>query len=111
MLGFVLKGCVHFQLLQLRFCEDQRVEEVRRLLQSSRPVRVALTQKPEVSDHDFIEEQQRHLYTISIRTMALPLGRYVYSVVQFKYPLYEVYSLNTPFQLITVAPRYPFLCR
>ena len=27
------------------------------------------------SDHDFIEEQERHLYNICIRTMALPVGR------------------------------------
>ena len=27
------------------------------------------------SDHEFIEEQQRHLYATCIRTMALPVGR------------------------------------
>ena len=27
------------------------------------------------SDHEFIEEQERHLFAICIRTMALPLGR------------------------------------
>ena len=37
-----------FQLLKLRFSEDLRVNEVRRLLQSSRPVRISLTQRPEV---------------------------------------------------------------
>jgi len=36
------------QILRLRFPNDLRVNEVRRLLQSSRPVRIALTQKPEV---------------------------------------------------------------
>uniref|UniRef100_A0A023F131 Putative anaphase-promoting complex apc subunit 1 meiotic check point regulator/tsg24 n=2 Tax=Triatoma infestans TaxID=30076 RepID=A0A023F131_TRIIF len=63
------------QMLQLRFSKDQRVNEVRRLLQSSEPVTIAITQRPEVSDHEFIEEQERHLYAICTRTMALPVGR------------------------------------
>jgi len=29
------------------------------------------------SDHEFIEEQERHLYAKCIRTMALPVGRSV----------------------------------
>jgi len=29
------------------------------------------------SDHEFIEEQERYLYATCIRTMALPVGRYV----------------------------------
>ena len=35
-------------MVRLVFREDHRVEEVRRCLQSSRPIRVALTQRPEV---------------------------------------------------------------
>ena len=34
--------------MRLVFREDLRLEEVRRCLQSSKPVRVALTQRPEV---------------------------------------------------------------
>ncbi|KAK9511917.1 hypothetical protein O3M35_000478 [Rhynocoris fuscipes] len=63
------------KMLKLRFSKDQRVNEVRRLLQSSEPVTIAITQRPEVSDHEFIEEQERHLYAICTRTMALPIGR------------------------------------
>ncbi len=36
------------QILQLRFPGDQRVGLVKRFLQSVSPVRIALTQKPEV---------------------------------------------------------------
>nr|XP_022333509.1 anaphase-promoting complex subunit 1-like [Crassostrea virginica]XP_022333510.1 anaphase-promoting complex subunit 1-like [Crassostrea virginica] len=71
------------ELLQLRFSEDLRVSEARRLLQSSRPARIALTQRPEVSDHDFIEEQERHLYNICIRTMALPVGRGLFTLCTY----------------------------
>ncbi|KAL1131298.1 hypothetical protein AAG570_010916 [Ranatra chinensis] len=65
----------HTSVLKLRFNKDQRVAEVQRLLQSSEPVTIALQQRPEVSDHEFIEEQERHLYAICTRTMALPVGR------------------------------------
>jgi len=63
------------QILKLRFSKDHRVAEVRRLLQSSQPVQISITQRPEVSDHEFIEEQEKHLYAICTRTMALPVGR------------------------------------
>lgn len=62
-------------LTKLRFSEDVRVNEARKMLQSSKPVPIILTQRPDVSDHDFIEEQEKHLYGICIRTMALPVGR------------------------------------
>lgn len=71
------------ELLRLRFSEDLRVSEARRLLQSSHPARIALTQRPEVSDHDFIEEQERHLYNICIRTMALPVGRGMFTLCTY----------------------------
>lgn len=59
----------------LRFPDDLRVAEARKLLQSSKPVPIVLVQRPDVSDHDFIEEQEKHLYAICTRTMALPVGR------------------------------------
>lgn len=62
-------------LLKLRFPEDLRVSEARRLLQSSKPVSIVVVQRPDVSDHDFIEEQEKHLYALCTRTMALPVGR------------------------------------
>ncbi|XP_060071238.1 anaphase-promoting complex subunit 1-like isoform X2 [Ylistrum balloti] len=85
------------ELLRLRFSDDLRVQEVRRLLQSSRPARIALVQRPEVSDHDFIEEQEKHLYSICIRTMALPVGR-------------GMFTLSTYHPLPTEAIPIPKLC-
>jgi len=64
-----------YDVLKLLFPDDQRVQESYNMLMSSKPVKIAIQQRPGVSDHDFIEEQERHLYTICIRTMALPLGR------------------------------------
>ncbi|XP_050344648.1 anaphase-promoting complex subunit 1 [Nymphalis io] len=63
------------KLLNLLYPKDHRMTEVFNLLQSSIPVTINLTQRPEVSDHDFIEEQEKHLYAISTRTMALPVAR------------------------------------
>lgn len=61
--------------MKLRWPKDQRVAEVKRLLQSSQPVSITIQQRPEVSDHEFIEEQEKHLYALCTRTMALPVGR------------------------------------
>ncbi|XP_071962250.1 anaphase-promoting complex subunit 1-like [Antedon mediterranea] len=68
------------EMLRLRFPDDLRVYEVRRLLQSTKPVRIVLTQKPEVTDHEFQEEQEFKLLSISQRTMALPVGRGMFSL-------------------------------
>ncbi|XP_029649484.1 anaphase-promoting complex subunit 1-like [Octopus sinensis] len=76
-------GHLDEELLKLRFSEDLRVQEVRHMLQSSRPVRISLQQKPEVSDHEFIEEQERYLYAICTRTMALPVGRGMFTLSSF----------------------------
>lgn len=60
----------------MRWSCDLRVEEIKRCLNSSQPVRITLQQKPEVNDHQFIEEKQRYLLALCQRTMALPVGRY-----------------------------------
>ena len=44
-------------------------------MQSAKPVIIGVQQRPEVSDHDFVEEQERSLQSLCIRTMALPVGR------------------------------------
>ncbi|CAG5043393.1 unnamed protein product [Parnassius apollo] len=63
------------KLLSLLYPRDHRMTEVINLLQSSIPVTINLTQRPEVSDHDFIEEQEKYLYAVSTRTLALPVAR------------------------------------
>merc|ERR1719471_1850920 len=68
------------EVSRLRWPKDQRLREARRILQSSKPVTVAVTQRPEVSDHDFIEEQEHYLKRLCERTMALPVGRGVASL-------------------------------
>lgn len=68
------------KLLLLRFPLDLRVNEVRLLLASSKPVPIDIVQSLGVSDHDFIEEQEKQLYAICTRTMALPMGRGMFTL-------------------------------
>eukprot|EP00941_MAST-03F_sp_MAST-3F-sp1_P006129 g6129.t1 len=60
---------------RLRFCKDKRMREVCRLLRSSRPMRLRFERPAEVSDADFVEEQQKALRYICIRAMAVSVGR------------------------------------
>ncbi|XP_057330298.1 anaphase-promoting complex subunit 1 [Microplitis mediator] len=84
-------------ILKLRFNKDHRVAELRRMLNSSKPVRIAITQRPEVSDHEFIEEQERHLCAVCSRTMALPVAR-------------GMFTLRTSTPIITEQLPIPRLC-
>ncbi|KAK2520245.1 Anapc1 [Columba guinea] len=49
------------EVMSLIWSEDLRVQEVRRLLQSARPVRVNVVQMPEASDHEYIEEKENRI--------------------------------------------------
>ncbi|XP_024938958.1 anaphase-promoting complex subunit 1 isoform X2 [Cephus cinctus] len=84
-------------ILKLRFNKDHRVAEVRRLLNSSKPVKIAIVQRPDVSDHEFIEEQERHLHALCTRTMALPVAR-------------GMFTLRTSTPIITEQLPVPRLC-
>ncbi|XP_072103052.1 anaphase-promoting complex subunit 1 isoform X1 [Mobula birostris] len=70
-------------LMSLIWNEDLRVQEVRRLLQSTHPVRVNVVQMPEVSDHEFIEEKENRLLQLCQRTMALPPGRGMFTLFSY----------------------------
>jgi len=66
---------LNMEALKLRFPKDQRVASVRRMLQSAKPVKISVVQRPEVTDHDYIEEQEKQLLSLCTRTLALPVGR------------------------------------
>uniref|UniRef100_A0A8C9G0Q5 Anaphase-promoting complex subunit 1 n=1 Tax=Pavo cristatus TaxID=9049 RepID=A0A8C9G0Q5_PAVCR len=71
------------EVMSLIWSKDLRVQEVRRLLQSARPVRVNVVQMPEASDHDFIEEKENRLLQLCQRTMALPVGRGMFTLFSY----------------------------
>lgn len=88
---------VDTKLLRLRFPKDLRVQEVRRLLDSATPVVIDIVQGPSVTDHDFIEEKEKQLFSLCTRTMALPVGR-------------GMFTLRTAVQLSGDAMPIPKLC-
>lgn len=67
-------------LLRLRFPNDLRINTVRNFLNSSKPVTIDIAQLPSVSDHEFIEEQEKQLFSLCIRTMALSIGRGMFTI-------------------------------
>ncbi|XP_069035969.1 anaphase-promoting complex subunit 1 [Lepisosteus oculatus] len=71
---------MNHEVMSLIWSQDLRVQEVRRLLQSSRPVRVNVVHLPEVSDHEYIEEKENKLLQLCQRTMALPVGRGLFTL-------------------------------
>ncbi|XP_035256642.1 anaphase-promoting complex subunit 1 isoform X2 [Anguilla anguilla] len=74
---------VNQEVTSLIWSQDLRVQEARRLLQSSRPVRVNVVHLPEVSDHEYIEEKENKLLQLCQRTMALPVGRGLFTLFSY----------------------------
>ncbi|XP_032594835.1 anaphase-promoting complex subunit 1 [Drosophila grimshawi] len=91
------------KLLRLRFPDDMRVEEVRRLLNSADPVSIEVQQSPGTSDHEFIEEQEKQLFAYCARTMTLPLGRGMFTLRT----LLPRPSDNMPMPKLCLAGREP----
>lgn len=74
------------KLLRLRFPDDLRINDVKKFLNSSKPVIIDIVQLPNVSDHEFIEEQEKQLFALCTRTMALPVGRGMFTFKTY-YPV------------------------
>ncbi|OVA02727.1 Anaphase-promoting complex subunit 1 [Macleaya cordata] len=72
--GSTVDGMEHIfnSSTQLRYGRDLRLNEVRRLLCSARPVSVQTSGNPSASDQDL---QQAQLWHLAQRTTALPFGR------------------------------------
>ncbi|XP_053668809.1 anaphase-promoting complex subunit 1 [Anopheles marshallii] len=73
-------GGLDDEFLQLRFPDDRRMDDVRAFLNSSQRIQINIPQPPNVPDHEFLEEQERRLYMLCLRTMALPIGRGMFTV-------------------------------
>ncbi|KAH0895291.1 hypothetical protein HID58_044859 [Brassica napus] len=90
--GSVIDGMEHIfnSYTQLRYGRDLRLNEVRRLLCSARPVVIQTSANPTISDQ---EQQQDQLWRIAQRTAVLPLGR-------------GAFTLSTIHTLLTEAKFY-----
>lgn len=85
------------KLLRLRFPDDLRINDVKKFLNSSKPVIIDIVQLPNVSDHEFIEEQEKQLFALCTRTMALPVGR-------------GMFTFRTYYPILTEILPIPKLC-
>ena len=72
-----MEEVIDLPIWKMLFPRDHRIQEVRRLLSSSRPVSVVLPSSTlqGLSEHELIEEREKHLLVLCIRIMALPVGR------------------------------------
>uniref|UniRef100_W4VRH0 Putative anaphase-promoting complex apc subunit 1 meiotic check point regulator/tsg24 n=1 Tax=Corethrella appendiculata TaxID=1370023 RepID=W4VRH0_9DIPT len=68
------------KLLKLSFPNDLRVKDVQTFLNSSQPALIDIKQAPNISDHEFMEEQEKQLYSLCTSTMALPMGRGMFTL-------------------------------
>ncbi|XP_035788012.1 anaphase-promoting complex subunit 1-like [Anopheles albimanus] len=71
------------ELLSLRFPGDRRIDCVRAFLDSTQQVTIDVVQARNVSDHDFIEEQEKRLYALCLRTMSQPIGRGMFTYATY----------------------------
>lgn len=60
---------------KLRFGKDKRVADLRRLLRTSLPQAVLIKSNQDPGDPELVAAQQAKLWQLSLRTMALPMGR------------------------------------
>ena len=89
-----MEHIVDTKLLRLRFQSDLRINEVKKSLNSSKPVSIDIVQSPNVSDHEFIEEQEKQLFALCTRTMALPIGRGMFTFRLLIIIFISVFSIN-----------------
>jgi len=68
------------QYSSMLFPDDRRVHEVAKMLQSSRPVPIRLIRPIEMNDHDFEKRKQEKLALVCRRTLALSVGRGMFTL-------------------------------
>ncbi|KAH1073358.1 hypothetical protein J1N35_025686 [Gossypium stocksii] len=87
---------------QLRYGRDLRLNEVRHLLCSARPVAIQTSANPSASDQDL---QQAQLWQLAQRTTALPLGHGAFTLATI-YTLLTVHqTLILPFVIVILDIR------
>ncbi|KAI0270748.1 hypothetical protein BC834DRAFT_967470 [Gloeopeniophorella convolvens] len=96
---------------RIRFGQDKRLDEVARMLRSSEVPTVRMIERPELSEHDQAKEQQNHVLRIAERTLALPLGRAMFTfgsvptVTREAYAIPKIeFSIHLQPQNVTITP-------
>ncbi|TDL26792.1 hypothetical protein BD410DRAFT_741006 [Rickenella mellea] len=78
---------------EIRFGQDRRLQEVARMLRSSHVPSIKMTERPELSEHDLAKEQQNQVLRTAERTLALPIGRAIFTFGSVPVVTREVYAV------------------
>ncbi|KAL6308208.1 hypothetical protein BKA93DRAFT_725930 [Sparassis latifolia] len=77
----------------IRFGQDRRLEEVARMLCSSSIPTIKAIDHPELSEHDQAKENQHQVVRMAERTLALPLGRALFTFGSVPTVTREAYAI------------------
>ncbi|GLB44114.1 putative anaphase promoting complex subunit 1 [Lyophyllum shimeji] len=99
------------EFTDIRFGQDRRLEEVARMLCSSKIPSVRGIERPELNEHDQTKEHQNQVLRMAERTLALPFGRAMFTfgsvptVTREAYTIPKIeYSVRVQPWNITVTP-------
>ncbi|XP_063684048.1 anaphase-promoting complex subunit 1-like isoform X2 [Bolinopsis microptera] len=71
-------------VLDFRFPEDKRVEEAAHMFATSQPVKIVVSRRPEMTDAEYVDQQELLLFNKTKRTMAIPVGRSLFTFSTFR---------------------------
>ncbi|KAI5119343.1 hypothetical protein M0805_004020 [Coniferiporia weirii] len=77
----------------VRFGQDRRLQEVARMLRSSNIPSIRMVDRPDLSEHDFAKEQQMQVLRTAERTLALPIGRAMFTFATVPSVTRELYTV------------------
>ncbi|EJD04906.1 uncharacterized protein FOMMEDRAFT_105091 [Fomitiporia mediterranea MF3/22] len=77
----------------VRFGQDRRLQEVARMLRSSNIPSIRMIDRPDLNEHDFAKEQQMQVLRTAERTLALPIGRAMFTFATIPSVTREVFTV------------------
>ncbi|GLD95101.1 hypothetical protein PINS_up003726 [Pythium insidiosum] len=89
------------------FPHDQRLKEVARLLRSSRPLCLKLEKTPDMTDQDFVAQQQARLLLLCKRSMALSVARGMVTLGTLDASSVETHAWHLGIPALPLAGRTP----
>ncbi|KAJ0401522.1 hypothetical protein P43SY_009382 [Pythium insidiosum] len=92
---------------QRLFPHDQRLKEVARLLRSSRPLCLKLEKTADMSDQDFVAQQQARLLLLCKRSMALSVARGMVTLGTLDASAVETHAWHLSVPALPLAGRTP----
>lgn len=89
------------------FPVDQRMKEVARLIRSNRPLCLKLEKTSDVSDQDYVLQQQARLLLLCKRSMALPVARGMITLGSFDLNMAQSHAWQLRVPELPLAGRTP----